>query len=120
MRRASGAGSPGAGGAGQSGKWRGSYPESRDAARVRRWLAETGEFADDLLVRASEGLKKAVSAIRAKQPPLAIKDLAGRGEDLIAAGVRPGPEVGEALARLLDEVLEDPSRNTKEYLLSRV
>ena len=102
------------------GKWRGSYPESRDAARVRRWLAETGEFADDLLVRASEGLKKAVSAIRAKQPPLAIKDLAVRGDDLIAAGVRPGPEVGEALARLLDEVLEDPSRNTKEYLLSRV
>jgi tRNA nucleotidyltransferase (CCA-adding enzyme) len=102
------------------GKWRGSYPEPRDAARVRRWLAETGEFADDLLVRASEGLKKAVSAIRAKQPPLAIKDLAVRGDDLIAAGVRPGPEVGEALARLLDEVLEDPSRNTKEYLLSRV
>ena len=102
------------------GKWRGSYPEPRDAARVRRWLAETGEFADDVLVRASEGLKKAVSAIRAKQPPLAIKDLAVRGDDLIAAGVRPGPEVGEALARLLDEVLEDPSRNTKEYLLSRV
>lgn len=102
------------------GKWRGSYPEPRDAARVRRWLAETGEFADDVLVRASEGLKKAVAAIRAKQPPLAIKDLAVRGDDLIAAGVRPGPEVGEALARLLDEVLEDPSRNTKEYLLSRV
>src|ERR1041385_5635099 len=102
------------------GKWRGSYREPRDAARVRRWLAETGEFADDVLVRASEGLKKAVAAIRAKQPPLAIKDLAVRGDDLIAAGVRPGPEVGEALARLLDEVLEDPSRNTKEYLLSRV
>jgi tRNA nucleotidyltransferase (CCA-adding enzyme) len=43
-----------------------------------------------------------------------------KGDDLIAAGVRPGPDVGETLARLLDEVLEDPSRNTKQYLLSRV
>jgi len=42
------------------------------------------------------------------------------GDDLLAAGVRPGPEVGETLERLLGEVLEDPRRNTKEYLLSRV
>jgi len=28
--------------------------------------------------------------------------------------------VGEALTRLLEEVLDDPARNTKEYLLSRV
>jgi len=28
--------------------------------------------------------------------------------------------VGEVLQRLLAEVLEDPQRNTKEYLLSRV
>jgi len=43
-----------------------------------------------------------------------------KGDDLIAAGVRPGPDVGEVLARLLEEVLEDPTRNTKEYLLARV
>src|SRR6266571_1826813 len=36
------------------------------------------------------------------------------------SGVRPGPEVGETLARLLAEVLEDPTRNTKQHLLSRV
>ncbi len=42
------------------------------------------------------------------------------GLDLIAAGVRAGPEVGETLARLLGEVLEDPSRNTRAYLLGRV
>src|ERR1044072_5449128 len=93
---------------------------TRQLHRAARRGAETGKYAGDLLLRASEELKKPISAIRAKQPPLAIKDLAVRGDDLIAAGVRPGPEVGEALARLLDEVLEDPSRNTKEYLLSRV
>jgi tRNA nucleotidyltransferase (CCA-adding enzyme) len=61
-----------------------------------------------------------VAAIRAKNPPLTMKDLAVRGDDLIATGVRAGPAVGEALARLLEEVLEDPARNTKDYLLSRV
>lgn len=102
------------------GRWRENYPEPRDAARVRKWLSETGDFADDLLVGAPDALKQAVAAVRAKNPPLALKDLAVRGDDLIAAGVRPGPDVGDALARLLEEVLEDPSRNTKEYLLSRV
>jgi len=51
---------------------------------------------------------------------LTLKDLAVKGDDLIGAGVRPGPDVGETLTRLLEEVLEDPSRNTKAYLLSRV
>ena len=102
------------------GKWRDRYPDPRDAAGVRKWLAETGEYADDLLVGASEALKRAVATIRAANPPLALKDLAVKGDDLIAAGVRPGPDVGEALARLLEEVLEDPARNTKAYLLSRV
>jgi len=102
------------------GKWRESYPDPRDAARVRKWLSETTEYADDLLVGASDALRKAVAAIRADNPPLALKDLAVKGDDLIAAGVRPGPDVGETLARLLEEVLEDPTRNTKAYLLSRV
>ncbi|HZE93828.1 MAG TPA: CCA tRNA nucleotidyltransferase [Gemmatimonadales bacterium] len=102
------------------GKWRDSYPDPRDAARVRKWLADTGEYADDLLVGASDALRKTVAAVRVANPPLGLKDLAVKGDDLIAAGVRPGPDVGEALARLLEEVLEDPSRNTKEYLLSRV
>ncbi|HMG18475.1 MAG TPA: CCA tRNA nucleotidyltransferase [Gemmatimonadales bacterium] len=102
------------------GKWRDKYPDPRDTARVRKWLSETGEFADDLLVGASDALRKTVAAVRGTNPPLALKDLAVKGDDLIAAGVRPGPDVGEALARLLEEVLEDPARNTKEYLLSRV
>jgi tRNA nucleotidyltransferase (CCA-adding enzyme) len=102
------------------GKWRENYPDPKDAARVRRWMSEVGEHVDDLLIGASDALRKAVAATRAENPPLALKDLAVKGDDLIAAGVRPGPDVGEALARLLDEVLEDPMRNTRDYLLSRV
>jgi len=105
------------------GKWRDNYPEPKDPAAIRRWLSAVGEYVDDLLVllpAPGSPLPKAVAGIRAEHPPLALKDLAVRGDDLIAAGVRAGPDVGETLARLLEEVLEDPARNTKDYLLSRV
>ena len=61
-----------------------------------------------------------MESIRAAKDPLTLKDLAVTGDDLLAAGVRPGPDVGGTLQRLLAEVLEDPARNTKQYLLSRV
>ena len=105
------------------GLWREKYPDAHDAAAVRRWLSAVGEHADDLLAllpAPGSALRKALEKARAGKPPLTLKDLAVKGDDLIAAGVRPGPDVGEVLARLLDEVLEDPSRNTREYLLSRV
>jgi tRNA nucleotidyltransferase (CCA-adding enzyme) len=104
------------------GVWRDRYPDAKDVVATRRWLSQVGEYADDLvaLLPAPRSLLHAVERIRAASEPLALKDLAVKGDDLIAAGVRPGPDVGEALARLLDEVLEDPSRNTRDYLLSRV
>ena len=105
------------------GKWRDRYPDPQDPVAIRRWLAAVGDYADDLLAlapAAGSQLFESVAAIRATNPPLALKDLAVKGDDLIAAGVRSGPDVGDALARLLEEVLEDPSRNTREYLLSRV
>jgi len=113
------------------GLWREKYPDPKDRGAVRRWLAQTAEFADDLLAvlpgldhsRFSfpvSRLAAVVEHIRNAAEPLSLKELAVKGDDLIAAGVRAGPDVGAALARLLDEVLEDPTRNTREYLLSRV
>lgn len=46
-----------------------------------------------------------------------LKDLAVTGQDLIALGMKPGPEVGKMLAKLLEIVLDDPKQNTKENLL---
>jgi tRNA nucleotidyltransferase (CCA-adding enzyme) len=101
--------------------WRDKSPDPKNAAAVRRWMAEAGEYVDDLLLLAKDkALEKAVAAIRERKDPLTLKDLAVNGEDLIATGVRPGPDVGERLRQLLDEVLDDPSRNTRAYLLSRV
>jgi tRNA nucleotidyltransferase (CCA-adding enzyme) len=102
------------------GQWRDSYPDVKHPAAVRRWLAQVGEYVDDLLTLAPGGVAKAVAQVRATNPPLALKDLAVKGDDLIAAGVRPGPDVGDTLQRLLAEVIDDPARNTREYLLSRV
>jgi tRNA nucleotidyltransferase (CCA-adding enzyme) len=108
------------------GEWRAKYPDPKHLPEVRRWLADVGEHADDLLVLLTAStaprspLPKVVKAVRAARDPLTVKDLAVDGDDLIAAGMRKGPDVGDALARLLLEVIEDPRRNTKEYLLSRV
>ena len=51
--------------------------------------------------------------------PLRVRDLAVSGNDLAAAGVPPGKAMGEILRRLLDEVLDEPGRNTREHLLAR-
>src|SRR6266699_5032629 len=108
------------------GQWRDSYPDPKHLPEVRRWLSQVGEYADDLLALLPAGtaprspLPKVVASIRAAKDPLTVKDLAVKGADLLAAGVRPGPEVGETLQRLLADVLEDPTRNTRDYLLSRV
>ena len=112
-------------------EWRDKYPDPRHLPAVRKWLSEVGEHAGDLLALLPaipqqrlpfpvSRLPDVVAAIRDARDPLTLKDLVVSGDDLLAAGVRPGPDVGETLAKLLAEVLEDPTRNTKEYLLSRV
>jgi len=110
------------------GAWREKFPDPRRLPQVRHWLSQVGEHADDLLTllpalglpSPASRLPQVVASIRAAKDPLTLKDLAVAGDDLLAAGVRPGPDVGETLQRLLAEVLEDPGRNTKQYLLSRV
>lgn len=55
-----------------------------------------------------------------EQNCISLKDLAVSGNDLIKAGMKPGKEIGEALSRLLDIVLENPENNTKEFLLAEL
>lgn len=50
---------------------------------------------------------------------LSLKELKLTGRDLIEDGMKAGPEIGELLNRLLEEVLEFPERNTRDYLLER-
>jgi tRNA nucleotidyltransferase/poly(A) polymerase len=52
--------------------------------------------------------------------PLTVPDLALNGHDLQRLGIAPGPEMGRLLARMLDHVLDDPSRNTPAQLIDWV
>lgn len=52
-----------------------------------------------------------------KHECMSLKDLAITGTDLIAHGMQPGKEIGQTLDKLLEIVLEEPERNTKEELL---
>lgn len=51
---------------------------------------------------------------------LKLSELAIGGKDLIAIGVKPGPDMGRILKALLDRVLEEPELNTREQLLAIV
>lgn len=50
---------------------------------------------------------------------LSLREMELGGKDLLADGMKPGPEVGKLLNLLLLEVLEYPERNKREYLLER-
>lgn len=75
-------------------------------------IPETSAQLADILAAAAE--------IRARGDCISLKTLAVTGSDLIAAGLRPGRELGEILARLLELVIEDPEKNTKEELMNEV
>jgi tRNA nucleotidyltransferase (CCA-adding enzyme) len=98
-------------------------PGSLAAADVRRWMAAAGSARDDLLLLeryrtgADAAWADAVRGIVARGEATALRQLALTGSDLLALGLPAGPAVGVTLERLLDLVLEDPSRNTRDQLV---
>ena len=53
--------------------------------------------------------------------PFTVADLKINGNDVMKVlGIKPGPEVGKILNELFEEVADDKTKNTKEYLLKRV
>ena len=58
----------------------------------------------------SEEIRRAGDCIR-------LKDMAVTGRELIAAGRKPGPELGVLLNSLFEEVLACPECNDREYLM---
>ncbi len=104
-------------------------------AGARRLLRRVGkEHFDDLIKlriaeRKGSGVPKAepyrlrhlqFMVEKASQEPISVGQLAISGTDLVSdLGMRPGPIFGGILSALLAEVLEDPKKNTKDYLLER-
>lgn len=101
-------------------------PDSAEPLAVRRWLAKVGAAADDLMQLAGirhgspPAWARAAEQSRARGEPTSRGHLAVTGDDLRAAGVPAGPEMGRLLEKMLEAVLEDPARNTRESLLALV
>jgi len=103
---------------------------------VRRFLRKVGKDNLDLLFelrradRIGNGLKRGESAsvrnlkkridkIIEEQNAIKVKDLTINGYDIMNEfQLKPGPIIGKILNSLLEEILDDPSKNTKEMLLS--
>jgi tRNA nucleotidyltransferase (CCA-adding enzyme) len=94
-------------------------------ADLRRWLVRLGPERWELAVALARAggadpdgaLGKRIGGIVAARPPLAAKDLALNGAEIMKAlGVGPSPAVGDATRFLLERVLERPDLNTPEQL----
>src|SRR3989338_2960502 len=110
--------------------------EKQTDAAIRRFVKNVGlENIDDMMAvrigdRLGGGTQKAVSLRMEKfrerinqvlQKPFSIADLKVNGKDVMKTlNIKPGPKVGEVLQKLFEEVLEDSSKNNREYLLNRI
>lgn len=64
------------------------------------------------------GVRKSWEVITREEQCVSLKKLAVTGSDLIAAGMKPGKEIGNTLNALLELVLENPEKNMKQTLLA--
>jgi tRNA nucleotidyltransferase/poly(A) polymerase len=111
--------------------------EAVDAGRIRRWAADLGRTYASAFYRilaarwaAKRSLgEHTVSAARARsayrslvrsafREPIELGDLAVDGEDLRDAGIPPGPLLGKILRELLEVVVDDPTNNDRERLIT--
>lgn len=104
-------------------------------AAIRRLVKKVGkENIEDLLkVRVAERMGSGVAKAKpyrlrhlefmiekVARDPISVKMLKIDGAALMnTIGMQPGPRMGWILNALLEEVIEDPSRNTEEHLLGR-
>ena len=68
-----------------------------------------------------DGFRRRIEEIIASGDALTVKDLAIDGNRVMKImDIPPSPRVGEILEKLLGMVLEEPKRNTTEYLENEV
>lgn len=111
-------------------------PDTITLSAVRRTIARVGEenIEDLLNLRVLDRIgtgrpkeqpfrfrKYKAMVDQARRDPVSVKMLKTNGDRIMKqTGEKPGPKLGYILHALLEEVLEDPARNTEEYLDSRV
>ena len=80
-------------------------------------ITAQSEYGRDWKMADIEEWRRAYCEIRENGDCLSLKTLAYSGKDLLAAGIKPGEQVGRILNTMFEDVLTDPSHNTKEYLI---
>lgn len=66
-----------------------------------------------------EEFKKRIIEVQKHIP--SVTDLKVNGHDVMKTlGIEPGPKVGEILSKLFEEIMEDPKKNERDYLLNRI
>ena len=104
-------------------------PLPTEEAAVRRTMSQMEDWLFDAFLifernlfperrELAEQAETLCRRIRERGDCVRMKDMKVTGNDLMDAGVKPGKTVGETLARLFAEVLEDPQKNSREELLS--
>lgn len=111
------------------------YQPSMTDAAIRRFMRKVGvENLDDMMAlregdRLGSGSKRTSWRLEEMKQrihdqlhqPMKVTDLAIDGTDVMETlGIPPSRQVGDILNELFEEVLEDPEKNTREYLLERV
>lgn len=110
--------------------------EKQTDSAIRRFIKNVGleNIADMMALRVGDRLgggtqnptswrmekfKEKIKQVLKK--PFSIADLKVNGHDVMKElNIKSGPEVGEILQKLFEEVLEDSSKNNREYLLERI
>lgn len=62
--------------------------------------------------------EKILDKVIEKEGVLTLKNLTVHGEDILALGILPGPQVGEILARIKERVIQGDISNEKEVLIN--
>ena len=107
-----------------------------DERQIRRLLHRAGEdifpglfqvMGADILAQSEyrkieklvnlERVHQVYDEILKRKDCISLKNLQVTGKDLIAAGMEPGKKIGEILNQMLEDVLEIPEHNEREYLL---
>lgn len=113
-----------------------SVNEEQTDAAIRRFINNVGlENIDDMIAvriadRLGGGTETAVSWRMSEfrkridqvlEKPFSVSDLKINGTDIMEiTGLKPSREVGDLLQKLFTEVLEDSSKNEREYLIKRL
>lgn len=103
-------------------KWADTDLDAEPAALRKAMSQMEPEVWDALLEmkNCGEDIRSMTRKIREAGDCLSLKELAVNGQDLIAAGMKPGKEIGIMLGKLLELVLACPEKNDREILLKEI